>query len=72
MPEQQDNRRTLITESIPRGDDADIVEQDQAVGDEADDADESWAVGIGQQWNADAGDVLEQSYPMPEYDDDRP
>ncbi len=60
-----------MTESIPRGDDADLAEQVQPVGDDVEDADETWVNGVVQQWNADLADALEQRRPVPEFDDDR-
>ncbi len=60
-----------MTESIPRGDDADLAEQVQSVGDVAEDADETWVNGVVQQWNADLADTLEQHHSVPDFDDDR-
>lgn len=60
-----------MTESIPRGDDADLAEQVQSVGDAGEDADETWVDGVVQQWNADLADALEQRRAIPDFDDDR-
>jgi len=60
-----------MTESIPRGDDADLAEQVQSVGDVVEDADEMWVNGVVQQWDADLADALEQRRPIPDFDDDR-
>lgn len=60
-----------MTESIPRGDDADLAEQVRSVGDVAEDADETWVNGVVQQWNADLADALEQHHSVPDFDDDR-
>ena len=60
-----------MTEAIPRGDDADLAEQVQSVGDTLADADETWVNGVVQQWDADLADTLDQHHPIPEFDDDR-
>ncbi|BBX82950.1 hypothetical protein [Mycolicibacterium aubagnense] len=60
-----------MTEPIPRGDDADLAEQGQSVGDTLADADETWVNGVVQQWDADLADTLDQHRPIPEFDDDR-
>ncbi len=60
-----------MTESIPRGDDADLAEQVQSVGDAVEEADETWVNGVVDQWNADLADALEQRRAIPDIDDDR-
>lgn len=60
-----------MTESIPRGDDADLAEQVQSVGDALGDTDEMWVNGVVEQWDADLADTLDQHRPIPEFDDDR-
>ncbi|MHA7664382.1 hypothetical protein [Mycolicibacterium sp. HS_4_1] len=60
-----------MTESIPLGDDADLAEQVQSVGDAVEEADETWVNGVVEQWNADLADALEQRRVIPEFDDDR-
>jgi len=60
-----------MTESIPRGDDADLAEQVQSVGDVVEDADEIWVNGVVQQWDAELADALEQRRQIPDFDDDR-
>lgn len=60
-----------MTESIPLGDDVDLAEQVQSVGDAVEEADETWVNGVVEQWNADLADALEQRRVIPEFDDDR-
>lgn len=60
-----------MTESIPRGDDADLAEQVRSVGDAVEEGDEMWVNGVVEQWDADLADALEQRRAIPDFDDDR-